>query len=185
MLPKQRRTGLFSATQTNQLDDLLRAGLRNPVRVVVREKEAPSTVHQQRTPSTLENLYLVISRTGVLNRKKLTYSIGNTLLSSSLHRLSIQAISSGPWSLSFVVTQAQRKFLSSLPLVLPLTTSVVCFVVASYHLHRPLWFTPSIVRCAPKGLLSMGSSARPRSMFISQILVCKSLKLSLMSSSFP
>ncbi|VDK38035.1 unnamed protein product [Taenia asiatica] len=60
MLPKQRRTGLFSATQTNQLDDLLRAGLRNPVRIVVKENEAPAMTHQQRTPSTLENYFLVV-----------------------------------------------------------------------------------------------------------------------------
>ncbi|KAL5969318.1 ATP-dependent RNA helicase DDX55 [Taenia solium] len=60
MLPKQRRTGLFSATQTNQLDDLLRAGLRNPVRIVVKDNKAPSMTHQQRTPSTLENYFLVV-----------------------------------------------------------------------------------------------------------------------------
>ncbi|VDM23209.1 unnamed protein product [Hydatigera taeniaeformis] len=60
MLPKQRRTGLFSATQTNRLDDLLRAGLRNPVSIVVREKEELSTTHQQRTPLTLENYFLVV-----------------------------------------------------------------------------------------------------------------------------
>nr|CDS30601.1 ATP dependent RNA helicase DDX55 [Hymenolepis microstoma] len=63
MLPKQRRTGLFSATQTDQLDDLLRAGLRNPVRVVVREKELnhnQDNHFQQRTPSSLENFYVVV-----------------------------------------------------------------------------------------------------------------------------
>ena len=32
-LPKQRRTGLFSATQTLEVEELARAGLRNPVRV--------------------------------------------------------------------------------------------------------------------------------------------------------
>ena len=32
-LPKQRRTGLFSATQTEEVEELARAGLRNPVRV--------------------------------------------------------------------------------------------------------------------------------------------------------
>eukprot|EP00908_Phaeocystis_cordata_P022001 Transcript_4409.p1 GENE.Transcript_4409~~Transcript_4409.p1 ORF type:complete len:659 (+),score=328.87 Transcript_4409:66-2042(+) len=37
-LPKQRRTGLFSATQTRQLLQLCRAGLRNPVRVEVKVK---------------------------------------------------------------------------------------------------------------------------------------------------
>lgn len=34
--PKQRRTGLFSATMTDALDQLVRVGLRNPVRVVVK-----------------------------------------------------------------------------------------------------------------------------------------------------
>ena len=30
--------GLFSATQTDEVESLMRAGLRNPVRVTVREK---------------------------------------------------------------------------------------------------------------------------------------------------
>lgn len=49
VLPKQRRTGLFSATQTKQLDDLKRAGLRNPVTVSVKEK------HNLKTPIQLQN----------------------------------------------------------------------------------------------------------------------------------
>ena len=32
-VPRQRRTGLFSATQTDAVKSLARAGLRNPVRV--------------------------------------------------------------------------------------------------------------------------------------------------------
>eukprot|EP00796_Vickermania_ingenoplastis_P006108 gene6108-4391_t len=39
-LPKQRRTGLFSATQTKELTDIARAGMRNPVAVTVRTGEA-------------------------------------------------------------------------------------------------------------------------------------------------
>lgn len=35
-LPKQRRTGLFSATMTDGLTEVVRVGLRNPVRVVVK-----------------------------------------------------------------------------------------------------------------------------------------------------
>lgn len=34
--PKQRRTGLFSATMSDALGQLVRVGLRNPVRVVVK-----------------------------------------------------------------------------------------------------------------------------------------------------
>ncbi|CAG2062041.1 unnamed protein product [Timema podura] len=39
-LPKQRRTGLFSATQTKEIEMLIRAGLRNPVIVSVKEKDS-------------------------------------------------------------------------------------------------------------------------------------------------
>lgn len=38
-LPRQRRTGLFSATQTKEVQALVRAGLRNPVAVAVSEKK--------------------------------------------------------------------------------------------------------------------------------------------------
>ena len=56
-LPKQRRTGLFSATQTSEVEALIRAGLRNPVRVTVREKGGVENL-SQRTPATLKNFYL-------------------------------------------------------------------------------------------------------------------------------
>ena len=42
-LPKQRRTGLFSATQTEAVESLARAGLRNPVRVAVSTRTTPLT----------------------------------------------------------------------------------------------------------------------------------------------
>ncbi|KAG2447782.1 hypothetical protein HYH02_007239 [Chlamydomonas schloesseri] len=45
-LPKQRRTGLFSATQTEAVQELARAGLRNPVRVNV-----AVAVQQQQQPA--------------------------------------------------------------------------------------------------------------------------------------
>ncbi|GFT61179.1 ATP-dependent RNA helicase DDX55 [Nephila pilipes] len=54
-LPKQRVTGLFSATQTKEMDDLIRAGLRNPVCISVKQKD--SLV--QKMPSTLSNFYMV------------------------------------------------------------------------------------------------------------------------------
>lgn len=58
-LPKLRRTGLFSATQTEAVEELARAGLRNPVRVEVRAetKSNNSALSQQlassKTPSGL------------------------------------------------------------------------------------------------------------------------------------
>lgn len=52
-LPKQRRTGLFSATMTDALSELIRAGLRNPARVVVKVSNAASG-QEQRTPESLD-----------------------------------------------------------------------------------------------------------------------------------
>ncbi|CAH8631045.1 unnamed protein product [Heterobilharzia americana] len=65
-LPKQRRTGLFSATQTTRVEDLVRAGLRNPVRVTVSQQTAKESdclgdkPLQQRTPSALQNYYAIV-----------------------------------------------------------------------------------------------------------------------------
>ena len=55
--PKQRRTGLFSATQTSEVSNLIRAGLRNPAVVCV--KDHAMTEADQRTPASLENFYLI------------------------------------------------------------------------------------------------------------------------------
>ncbi|XP_066507139.1 ATP-dependent RNA helicase DDX55 [Hoplias malabaricus] len=57
-LPKQRRTGLFSATQTQELEKLVRAGLRNPVRITVKEKGVAAT-SVQKTPARLSNYYTI------------------------------------------------------------------------------------------------------------------------------
>ena len=55
--PKQRRTGLFSATQTSEVSSLIRAGLRNPA--VVSVKDHARAEADQRTPASLDNYYLV------------------------------------------------------------------------------------------------------------------------------
>ncbi|XP_051123081.1 DEAD-box ATP-dependent RNA helicase 18 [Andrographis paniculata] len=64
-LPKLRRTGLFSATQTEAVEELSKAGLRNPVRVEVRaevKRQKDSTSSEQvassKTPSGLHIEYL-------------------------------------------------------------------------------------------------------------------------------
>ena len=69
-IPKQRRTGLFSATQTKKLRSLIRAGLRNPVVVSVKVQESAQqkNVRQsnlslepsrhQTTPVNLKNYYI-------------------------------------------------------------------------------------------------------------------------------
>ncbi|KAH6914898.1 ATP-dependent rRNA helicase spb4 [Coprinopsis sp. MPI-PUGE-AT-0042] len=70
-LPKQRRTGLFSATMTDAdaLSELVRVGLRNPARVVVKvqskkltasangKDKAKAVVEERRIPANLQNFY--------------------------------------------------------------------------------------------------------------------------------
>ncbi|PSC74559.1 DEAD-box ATP-dependent RNA helicase 18 isoform A [Micractinium conductrix] len=77
-LPRQRRTGLFSATQTEAVEALARAGLRNPVRVnvAVTQVQPPGVKSKkqsqgaeaasdatQRTPSTLHIQYILCEAT--------------------------------------------------------------------------------------------------------------------------
>ncbi|CCM00388.1 uncharacterized protein FIBRA_02418 [Fibroporia radiculosa] len=74
-LPKQRRTGLFSATMTDAdaLSELVRVGLRNPARIVVKvqtkkskksdskdgERQAKrDVIEERRIPANLQNFYL-------------------------------------------------------------------------------------------------------------------------------
>ncbi|EPT06063.1 hypothetical protein FOMPIDRAFT_1034044 [Fomitopsis schrenkii] len=77
-LPKQRRTGLFSATMTDAdaLSELVRAGLRNPARIVVKVQSKKSKIdtasgekqsvrgevlEERRIPANLQNIYMSCS----------------------------------------------------------------------------------------------------------------------------
>ncbi|KIL70035.1 hypothetical protein M378DRAFT_183640 [Amanita muscaria Koide BX008] len=70
-LPKQRRTGLFSATMTDAgaMSELVRVGLRNPARVIVKvqakkshkssgKKVPGEVVEERRIPANLQNFHL-------------------------------------------------------------------------------------------------------------------------------
>jgi ATP-dependent RNA helicase DDX55/SPB4 len=60
-LPKQRRTGLFSATLSSQkLDDLIKVGLRNPV-IIRLTKENDEWGSKHAVPATLSNFYKVVN----------------------------------------------------------------------------------------------------------------------------
>lgn len=58
-LPKQRRTGLFSATQVTGVEEIVKAGLRNPVRVKVRVENAVSR-ELQIVPEKLQSYYTIV-----------------------------------------------------------------------------------------------------------------------------
>lgn len=57
-LPKQRRTGLFSASVSEAVDQIIRVGLRNPVRIAVKVKGL-NGVQDKKTPASLKMTYLV------------------------------------------------------------------------------------------------------------------------------
>ncbi|CAF9923617.1 MAG: ATP-dependent rRNA helicase spb4 [Alectoria fallacina] len=57
-LPKQRRTGLFSASVSEAVGEIVRVGLRNPVKIAVKVKGIDGG-QDRRTPSSLQMSYLV------------------------------------------------------------------------------------------------------------------------------
>lgn len=57
-LPKQRRTGLFSASVSEAVDQLIRVGLRNPVRIAVKVRGV-NGAEDKRTPASLQLSYLL------------------------------------------------------------------------------------------------------------------------------
>ena len=71
ILPKQRRTGCFSATMSEGLGQLCRVGLRNPVRIIVkveRKHQRPSDLDsglgimkeaERNTPASLRSTYTI------------------------------------------------------------------------------------------------------------------------------
>ncbi|OJD31254.1 atp-dependent rrna helicase spb4 [Diplodia corticola] len=57
-VPKQRRTGLFSASVSEAVSQLVRVGLRNPIRIAVKVKSASGAL-DKRTPASLQMNYLL------------------------------------------------------------------------------------------------------------------------------
>ncbi|KHO01831.1 DEAD-like helicase [Metarhizium album ARSEF 1941] len=63
-LPKQRRTGLFSASVSEAVGEIIRVGLRNPVKIEVRVKMRDGGLLQDRkTPASLQMAYLILPAT--------------------------------------------------------------------------------------------------------------------------
>ncbi|KAG7192222.1 ATP-dependent rRNA helicase spb4 [Scheffersomyces spartinae] len=60
-LPKQRRTGLFSATISTAGDSIFRTGMNNPVKVVVKSKNPAVTTGSGSAPASLSIKYMMIN----------------------------------------------------------------------------------------------------------------------------
>ncbi|KAI1878960.1 hypothetical protein JX265_003137 [Neoarthrinium moseri] len=60
-LPKQRRTGLFSASVSDAVSEIIRVGLRNPVKVAVKVKSLTTggVIEERKTPASLSMKYLL------------------------------------------------------------------------------------------------------------------------------
>lgn len=56
-LPKQRRTGLFSASVSEAVGEIVRVGLRNPVKIAVKVRGAKGD--DKRTPNSLQMSYML------------------------------------------------------------------------------------------------------------------------------
>ncbi|KAH9482660.1 ATP-dependent rRNA helicase SPB4 [Psilocybe cubensis] len=93
-LPKQRRTGLFSATMTDAdaLSELVRVGLRNPARITVKVQSKKSKVgmdgtskiiEERRTPANLKNYYVTCRPSEKIIQ--LTRIISNEVAKNSSH----------------------------------------------------------------------------------------------------
>ena len=59
-LPKQRRTGLFSASVSEAVSEIIRVGLRNPVKITVRVKNLKDggIIEDRKVPASLQMSYL-------------------------------------------------------------------------------------------------------------------------------
>lgn len=59
-LPKQRRTGLFSASVSEAVSEIIRVGLRNPVKITVRVKNLKDggVVEDRKVPASLQMSYV-------------------------------------------------------------------------------------------------------------------------------
>jgi ATP-dependent RNA helicase DDX55/SPB4 len=62
-LPKQRRTGLFSASVSEAVDQIIRVGLRNPFKVAVKVRGTTGE-EDKRTPARYNRLSLNLPRLG-------------------------------------------------------------------------------------------------------------------------
>lgn len=60
-LPKQRRTGLFSATISTAGDTIFRTGMNNPVKVVVKSKNSTVTTGSGSAPASLSIKYMMVN----------------------------------------------------------------------------------------------------------------------------
>lgn len=145
LLPKQRRTGLFSASVSEAVDQLIRVGLRNPVRIAVRVKGADGA-QDKRTPASL----------------KMTYAVGKA--SQKLPMLAKLLADLQPTPLRIIVylstCAAVDYFQSLLPALLPQGTILVPLHGKHPSNVRQKNFTKFVNAASPAVLLTTDVAAR-------------------------
>lgn len=66
LVPKERRTGLFSASVSQAVDELVRVGMRYPFKISARVRSQQTGALDKRTPESLKLCYLASEPTGKL-----------------------------------------------------------------------------------------------------------------------
>jgi hypothetical protein len=147
-IPKQRRTGLFSATQAKEVEELLKFGLRNPMRINVSDEgeirindslEAiKQKVETKVAPKELENLYTVCSILYILSVKP---NFRLLMPATSFWHLSISSISI-----------RTKRFWFSCAVMRQLTTSVICCQSSLTNPTDHLWLFIDVERTSVRKL---------------------------------
>ncbi|KAL9612679.1 MAG: hypothetical protein Q9204_008944, partial [Flavoplaca sp. TL-2023a] len=121
-LPKQRRTGLFSASVSEAVDQIIRVGLRNPVKVVVKVKGL-NNAEDQRTPASLSLKCITCPASHKLpTLSKLLQSLDPTPNKTIIYLSTCAAVD---------------YFQHILPAILPSTTGQPTFTLAPLHGKHP------------------------------------------------
>ncbi|KAI9873770.1 MAG: ATP-dependent rRNA helicase spb4 [Pleopsidium flavum] len=148
-LPKQRRTGLFSASVSEAVDQIVRVGLRNPVKVAVKVKGTAGG-DDRRTPASLQMAYIQTPPTHKL-----------PVLSQLLSSLDPKPQK----TIVYVSTCAAVDYFQHLlPLILPVSQDLPLSVIPLHGKHPPNIREKNFVRFAnattPNVLLTTDVAAR-------------------------
>lgn len=162
-LPKQRRTGLFSASISEAVDQIVRVGLRNPVKVAVKVKGG-SGVEDKRTPARYAyRLSLILSAdSNYMHSLQMTYLITPPAHKFSILKNILSSVQPTPQkTIFFVSTCSSVDYLS---IILPIVLGNEFLLVPLHGKHpanvRQKNFTRFTTSTSPSILLTTDVASR-------------------------
>ena len=99
LLPKMRRTGLFSATQTKEVREIARAGMRNPVTVTVRVQMQMQVGDPSQTPSSSSSAHLSAAAQAQPLQQSQSQSRSSIIPSTLTNTYQVVEYDCRPWAL--------------------------------------------------------------------------------------